>query len=87
MDDNRLCKRREATGFIGEELLSIRILSVTISCWGRKYLDTTPRSRWERPFARAAYAFLLSEESWENRFIVLRNLAFKDSEEISVRHI
>lgn len=46
------------------------------------FVDPPSTRRWERPLARAANVRLLSERSWENRIIMLRNVALKDSEKV-----
>lgn len=60
---------------------------VTILCSGKKCLDTTPTKGWSRFFAQTDSVFLLSEESWESRLIVLRIQAFPDTKEVFVRGI
>lgn len=75
----RFFKRRESVKVIGGWLLSFLFPIFTIYCWARKCLNFRPTRHWQRPFARAASAPFLSEESWESKLIVLTTIAFTNS--------
>lgn len=83
--DTLYFKQHEPIWVIGGGLLSTRFLSVTIFCCYRACLRTTPTSRSEWPFARAANVHFLFQKSWENRVIEITNTAFTDSENVFVR--